>query len=552
MKPLTNDNEAFNLQNDDDTFILKGGYSAVELESDSVPQENLKITTFEMPCDIDCYEESCDAVKEPQEEGSSDLALEFKATHFGEAQEAVSTESADFKPEDSTQSDLESVDNIEYLSVADGAFEENVANTNDETIIDYSAQTADNQLSNENVEATATHPVDIEIVNNAEDLSVIDEGFVSDVQETASNAEPADFKSENSSHFEFEAVDNTEDISVSSDAFEENIDNINDEAADTLAQTTGDKQVSNIADINNDVVFDYSAQTGDKQGNDNFEVTATQPFTIAIVGLGLIGGSLGRAFIKRTDYTVLGRDVDSKTERTACYVKAITKPLHDEDLSQVDILIFATNPRTTIELLPQYVSQLKNGCVVLDVGGVKHDVVDAMYALSEHFGHLQFVSTHPMAGREVSGIKYSIASLFDGASIILTNVNATDSTYAMLEGIFTEIGFNQSIWCEADKHDKIIAYTSQSCHAISSAFCLNSLADKHKGFSAGSFKDLTRVARLNPDMWTELFCDNADNLSDVLGEFIDTLTRLKAAIETKDEITVKDILIKGNEKKESL
>jgi len=310
-----------------------------------------------------------------------------------------------------------------------------------------------------------------------------------------------------------------------------------------VGQDSGDDVVDGFADAGYDNIDALENSDDNIENADCITHNTQEGMTIAIIGLGLIGGSLGRAFVKRTNHVVLGKDVDKKIERTARLVKAIHAPVCDESIGMVDVVIFATNPRTTIDLLPKYVPLLKDGAIVLDVGGVKQNVFDAMQVLSEKHRTLEFVGTHPMAGREVSGLKYSLSTLFDGASIILTNINAGEGTCLTLEHLFEDIGFDRVVWSEPCEHDKIIAYTSQAAHAVSAAFCLNSLVDKHKGFSAGSFKDLTRVAKLEPDMWTELFCDNAVNLGTTLGEFIDTLKTLKYAVETGDEQAVKDFLI---------
>jgi len=273
---------------------------------------------------------------------------------------------------------------------------------------------------------------------------------------------------------------------------------------------------------------------------------------IGVVGLGLIGGSFGRAVLKKTQHQVFGRDLNPKTVSAAKLVKAISGELTDVLLPELDILVFALNPRTVVQQLNEYLPLLKPGCIVTDVGGNKRNVAAAMKKASENYPALQFIGAHPMAGKEFSGLSHSSAALFEGASILLVPVNASLNAITEYKKLLSGIGFKNCKVTSAAEHDKMIAYTSQLCHVISSCYCLNSLSEAHDGFSAGSFRDLTRVARLSAPMWTELFCDNADNLSAALDEFIAQISALKQAIEARDEAAVREILSSANAKKEAM
>ena len=273
---------------------------------------------------------------------------------------------------------------------------------------------------------------------------------------------------------------------------------------------------------------------------------------IGIVGLGLIGGSFGRAFIKKTGHRVFGCDRDADAVYAAMLAGAISGELTPATLPALDLIIFAVNPRTTVKILEDYLPYLKGGCIVTDAGGLKRNVISVMRGASERYPGLQFIGAHPMAGKEFSGFSHSSAELFEGASALMVSVNAPPETVRELKQIFSALGFKNCKDTSAEHHDKLIAYTSQLCHAISSSYCLNPLSGEHDGFSAGSFRDLTRVARLSASMWTELMCDNADNLSVILDEFIAQISALKSAVERRDEEEIYKILSAGNEKKEQM
>ncbi|MCL2797011.1 MAG: prephenate dehydrogenase [Firmicutes bacterium] len=286
---------------------------------------------------------------------------------------------------------------------------------------------------------------------------------------------------------------------------------------------------------------------------------------IGIIGLGLIGGSFARAFSTKTPHRVFGRGRTPASESASAALKAgaIAGELTDAIWPTLDVLIFAVNPRTTVELLAvgrglapaegfgggKYLPLLKPGCIVTDAGGIKRGVVAAMEQAAQKYPALQFIAAHPMAGREFSGFSASFAELFAGASVLLIPVNASQAALEALKELLSDIGFNTPKVTTAAEHDKMIAYTSQLCHAISACYCLNPLSSEHEGFSAGSFKDLTRVARLNAQMWAELFCDNADELSATLEEFIAQISALKRAVEARDEAEVFNILSNANERR---
>ena len=270
---------------------------------------------------------------------------------------------------------------------------------------------------------------------------------------------------------------------------------------------------------------------------------------IGVIGLGLIGGSLARSIVKNTKNVVYGYDKSRDVMKKAIMLNAFHNELNDEDYSQLDMLILALNPSTECQVMRSVVPKLKNGCMVIDCAGNKRIIVQAMEELKEDYPNIFFLGGHPMAGKEYSGIKYSSPLLFNNASMILTPVSMDIEKLSLAKELFLQLGFEQVVLTNAENHDKMIAFTSQLAHIISSAYVLNPNAEKHIGFSAGSFKDMTRVAKLNADMWTELLMQNRDNLIDEIDMIIQTMTKYKLALQSENSEEVHSLLASGNDKK---
>ncbi len=270
---------------------------------------------------------------------------------------------------------------------------------------------------------------------------------------------------------------------------------------------------------------------------------------VAIVGLGLIGGSLGRAIINKTQDKVFAFDKDEQAMRTGKLLFAYHEPLTDENIKDIDVIFFALYPSVIEKVIESYCQKLKDGCLVCDCSGNKRKIVDKMQELSKKYPNLNFISTHPMAGREFSGVSHSTISLFDRASMILVPVGVDIRVTANLKNYCKTLGFSSVVITNAKEHDRIIAFTSQLAHLVSSAYIKSKTAESFMGFSAGSFRDMTRVARLSPEMWSELTIDNSDFLIDELNSIIQSLTEYKTALEEKDVVTMKRLLSDGNEKK---
>lgn len=268
---------------------------------------------------------------------------------------------------------------------------------------------------------------------------------------------------------------------------------------------------------------------------------------IAIIGLGLIGGSLAKAFKKFTDCVIMGYDSDENVLNNAIKSGAIDKVF---DFEECDIIISALYPSATVNYIRENAHRIGKDTIVTDCGGVKEEVCDRLYPIAKEYG-FTFIGMHPMAGIEKFGFSHSFAELFCGASLVITPFHDTPKAKLdLLSKTFLKLGFGGIKISTPKAHDKVIAYTSQLAHVLSASYIKSPRAVEHHGFSAGSFKDMTRVARLNETMWTELFLENADNLTEEIDRLIDNLKDFSDAIKTRDREILFALLKDGREKKE--
>ena len=273
---------------------------------------------------------------------------------------------------------------------------------------------------------------------------------------------------------------------------------------------------------------------------------------IGIVGLGLIGGSLAKTIKLKTEHTVIGCDVDLQTILQAQLMDALDEEMDSRNLAECDMVLVALYPGAIVEWIGQHAQQFKQGAMVIDCGGVKQEICRQIAPLAKEHGWY-FIGGHPMAGREFSGFKYAKDDLFDNASMILTPMG--DEAPELLQqarDFFMDLGFRRVQFTTPQIHDEMIAYTSQLAHVVSSAYVKTPLAGRHKGFSAGSFADMTRVARLNETMWTELFFDNREALLPEVEGLVQRLTAYRDALRDNDRERMMQLLREGREIKESL
>ncbi len=238
---------------------------------------------------------------------------------------------------------------------------------------------------------------------------------------------------------------------------------------------------------------------------------------IGIVGLGLIGGSLARALTDSGNHEIFGLDRNRSSLLAAKMVGAITDEISEETIGTLDMIFIALYPKATVEFIEENAFKIKKGAIVADCGGVKRPICTPCEKLAEENGFI-FIGAHPMAGTQFSGFNASRGNLFKNATMIVTPKENTDiRILEKLRNVLNDAGFGAINFTTPEEHDKVIAFTSQLPHIISNAYVKSRTAVKQKGFSAGSYKDLTRVAWLIPYMWAELFLENKDFALNLLG-----------------------------------
>ncbi len=280
----------------------------------------------------------------------------------------------------------------------------------------------------------------------------------------------------------------------------------------------------------------------------------TAPGTVGILGLGLIGGSFARAYA-RAGWRVLAYDVSDDVMDVA-RVETVSGVLEAETAATCDLIVLAAYPGACRDWLVARADDLDPHPVVIDTAGVKQRVCDAAFPLARDHG-FSFCGAHPMAGTQFSGFAHARADLFRGAPMVLVPPeDLTDSERLDLldrvHGLLAPCGFGSFSVTTPAEHDRVIAFTSQLCHVVSNAYVKSPTAQVHAGFSAGSYKDLTRVAHLNPGMWAELMMDDAGPLGYELDQIIGALTAYREALAAGDRDRLRELLAEGDRIKRAL
>ncbi|MBE6932441.1 MAG: prephenate dehydrogenase [Ruminococcaceae bacterium] len=274
--------------------------------------------------------------------------------------------------------------------------------------------------------------------------------------------------------------------------------------------------------------------------------------TVGIVGLGLIGGSMAKAFRENTDHQVLGFDANTAVDGFAQLSGIVHGELTETTIPSCDLLILATYPAAAKEYLVKIAPNLSHNAIVIDCLGTKERICELGFALAREHGFI-FVGGHPMAGSERSGIKFARADLFEGASMVLVPPDGNDILLLQrLKELLNPLGFARITVTTAQEHDRRIGFTSQLPHLISNAMVQSPSAMLHSGFSAGSFRDLTRVAELNSRMWAELFLENQENLIEELDVLLSSLGQYRAALAQRDSEGLQSLLEAGSRRKKEI
>ena len=272
--------------------------------------------------------------------------------------------------------------------------------------------------------------------------------------------------------------------------------------------------------------------------------------TVGIVGLGLIGGSFAKAY-HAAGWRVLAFDIDADTMAVASIDETIQDTLGPDNVGECDLILLALYPASCIAWLKENAERVRKDCLVIDTAGVKREVCAGCMPIAAEHG-FTFVGGHPMAGTQYSGYKYTRENLFHNAPMVICPPRVDDmALFERIKDLLAPAGFGSICVSTPEEHDKRIAFTSQLAHVVSNAFIKSPTAQGHKGFSAGSYKDLTRVAWLNENMWTELFFDDADNLLVELDTIIASLGEYRDALAARDADTMRRLLADGRRAKEN-
>lgn len=270
---------------------------------------------------------------------------------------------------------------------------------------------------------------------------------------------------------------------------------------------------------------------------------------IAILGLGLIGGSIAKALKANTAHTVIGLDRDENVLLDALSLGAIDRIGSTAALHNADVVYVCLYPEDAVAFVGENAARFKPGCIVTDVCGIKGGVCGRLSALAAAHGFI-YVGGHPMAGKELSGFEASDAGLFYNASYILVPGEAPQAAVQTLAGLAEAMGFGTIQRCTAQKHDRMIAYTSQVPHVLACAYVMSPRCAMHGGFSAGSYRDVSRVARINAELWADLFLSNREELTDELSELIRNIEDIRDAVACGDREKTVALLSAAREKKE--
>lgn len=272
---------------------------------------------------------------------------------------------------------------------------------------------------------------------------------------------------------------------------------------------------------------------------------------VGIVGLGLIGGSFAKAY-HEAGWKVLAHNRSRSVLDFARISGAVDDELTKENIAQCDLVLVTVYPAAAVSYIEEMAAHIGKKPIVIDCCGTKRIVCEACFPIAEKYG-FTYLGGHPMAGNQYSGFKYADADLYRGAPMVIVPPDFNNIVLlSKVKELLAPAGFEQISVTTAEKHDEMIAFTSQMAHVVSNAYIKSPTATAHDGFSAGSYKDMTRVAWLNAPMWAELFMENRDFLINELNMFIDSLNEYKEAMENNDMEKLVHILDEGRKRKEEV
>lgn len=272
---------------------------------------------------------------------------------------------------------------------------------------------------------------------------------------------------------------------------------------------------------------------------------------ILICGLGLIGASLAKTLKKNTNHTVLGWNRTQSVTEKALRDGTIDRTGNiDSLMAEADITFVNFYPEAIVPFILEHKNSFKKDSIVTDSCGIKTKICRALEKEDLDF---YFIGAHPMAGREVGGYDNALDNLYDNASFIVTPVDGTPrNKIDALVGLADGMGFARTVVTTPEHHDEMIAFTSQIAHVLACSYVLSPLAPSHAGYSAGSYRDVSRVARINADMWADLFIDNKEALVKEIDDLVSNLMQFKYNIVNEDSQALKDLMNRANKIKEEI
>ncbi|MCQ4021564.1 MULTISPECIES: prephenate dehydrogenase [unclassified Ruminococcus] len=272
---------------------------------------------------------------------------------------------------------------------------------------------------------------------------------------------------------------------------------------------------------------------------------------IAVVGLGIIGGSMAKAIKKYTEHYVIGINRTRSTLEKALECGAIDEIGDEDSVKDADIIILGLYPALAVDFIKRNCDKIKKTAIVTDTSGIKAAICPELDKIARENG-FTFIGSHPMAGKETNGFDSADADLFFGASFIVVPGNAPYSKVRKLCRLAMNMGFSSVRFTTTEEHDRMIAYTSQLPHVLACAYVLSPQCPNHKGFSAGSYRDVSRVAKINATLWSELFIENREPLMAEIDTLINNLKLIKKDIEAENTDELIKTLDKCRQIKEQL
>ena len=272
---------------------------------------------------------------------------------------------------------------------------------------------------------------------------------------------------------------------------------------------------------------------------------------VVIVGLGIIGGSMAKAVSEYTDCHVIGINRSDEALQKAMECGAIHEIGTLNSLNKADLIILGVYPEVAVEFIRKNADKIPKDCIVTDTSGIKSKICPALSQIAKEYG-FTFIGCHPMAGKEKNGFDVSEATLFRNASCIILPCNAPQEKVDFLSDFMIKLGFGRVVYTTPEEHDRMISFTSQLPHVIACSYVFSPCCPNHKGFSAGSYRDVSRVANINGVLWSELFIENKEPLLAEIDTFINNMTEIRNAIERGDRTELAELLNKGKIIKEML